>query len=118
MEAASCCFGEGEQGWRPFTLYILMRGGDIYALTPLVLSRFRVSREYLHALSLAVAADLDSVDENATMADKLILRQRLSRASYIPVIRLNMSPESLVRLIGDDKPRSQPSSHKNRPTDT
>ena len=114
MEAASCCFGEGEQGWRPFTLYILMRGGDIYALTPLVPSRFRVSREYLHALSLAIAADLDSVDENATMADKLILRQQGKWVNSI------LSQESVTGIpsysgIGGSSPRKKPSTCLTRP---
>ena len=29
MMPASCCFGSGDHGWRPLTLYILMRNGDV-----------------------------------------------------------------------------------------
>lgn len=76
MEPASCCFGGGHQGWRPFTLYILMRGGDIYALSPLVPSRWNASREYLQNLSLDITADLESLDETATMQEKVVLRQQ------------------------------------------
>lgn len=76
MEPASCCFGEGTEGWRQFTLYILMRGGDIYALTPLVPSRWMASREYLQKISLNITADLESLDQDASLQEKLILRQQ------------------------------------------
>ncbi|KAI5837597.1 hypothetical protein DFP73DRAFT_504399 [Morchella snyderi] len=76
MEPASCCFGEGAEGWRRFTLYILMRGGDIYALTPLVPSRWMASRECLQKLSLSITADLESIDQDASLQEKLILRQQ------------------------------------------
>lgn len=83
MEPMSCCFGEGRQGWRPFTLYILMRGGDIYALTPLVPSRWGASREYLQNLSLDITADLESLDENTTMRERLVLRQQMKWINHV-----------------------------------
>jgi len=76
MEAASCCFGGGHQGWRPFTLYILMRGGDIYALTPVVPSRWKAPREYLQSLSLDINWGLENLEDDVTMEEKLILRQQ------------------------------------------
>lgn len=39
-EPAACTFASGQDLWRPFTLYILMRGGDVYALCPLVPSKW------------------------------------------------------------------------------
>ncbi|RPA90664.1 hypothetical protein L873DRAFT_1848718 [Choiromyces venosus 120613-1] len=76
MEAASCCFGDGHQGWRPFTLYILMRGGDIYALTPVVPSRWKAPREYLQSLSLDINWGLENLEDDVTMEEKLVLRQQ------------------------------------------
>lgn len=53
-----------------------MRGGDIYALTPLVPSRWKASRDYLQNLSLDITADLESLEETATIQEKLMLRQQ------------------------------------------
>lgn len=83
MEPMSCCFGEGRQGWRPFTLYILMRGGDIYALTPLVPSRWGAPREYLQNLSLDITADFENLDETTTLRERLVLRQQMKWINHV-----------------------------------
>ncbi|KAI5787024.1 hypothetical protein DFH27DRAFT_574870 [Peziza echinospora] len=78
FEPSSFCFGTGEQGWRPFTLYILMRGGDIYALSPIVPSRWKASADYLNNLALEISTNLEALTDvaDATMNDKLVLRQQ------------------------------------------
>ncbi|PWW72459.1 hypothetical protein C7212DRAFT_302039, partial [Tuber magnatum] len=83
MEVASCCFGDGLQGWRPFTLYILMRGGDIYALTPVVPSRCKAPREYLHNLSLDINWGLENLEDDITMEEKLVLRQQTKWINHV-----------------------------------
>lgn len=88
----SCCFGEGRQGWRPFTLYILMRGGDIYALSPLVPSRWGASREYLQNLSLDITADFESLDEDTTMRERLVLRQQMKWINHVLNQEKNLAP--------------------------
>lgn len=109
----SCCFGEGRQGWRPFTLYILMRGGDIYALTPLVPSRWGASREYLQNLSLDITADFESLDENTTMRERFVLRQQMKWINHVLNQEKNLvafgntsnkAPTCLTRPDGDKAP--------------
>ncbi|KAL7272503.1 hypothetical protein RUND412_004690 [Rhizina undulata] len=91
MKPASCCFGAGVLGWRPFSLYILMRGGDIYALSPIVPSRWMATPEYLQSLSLDVTAELEGLDENATLAHKLVLRQQAKWINDIMNQEANMT---------------------------
>jgi nucleoporin NUP82 len=76
MEPASCCFGSGDQGWRPFTLYILMRSGDVYALSPLVPSRWQVPRVYTQALSLDITAQMEAFTEETTSEERLVVRHQ------------------------------------------
>jgi nucleoporin NUP82 len=76
MEPASCCFGSGDQGWRPFTLYILMRSGDVYALSPLVPSRWQVPRVYTQALSLDITAQMEAFTQETTSDERLVVRHQ------------------------------------------
>ena len=36
LQPTAACFGTSDSVWSSFTLYILMRGGDLYSLCPLV----------------------------------------------------------------------------------
>jgi len=75
MEPASCCFGPGEQSWRPLTLYILMRSGDIYALSPIVPSRWDAPQGYIQKLSLEITAE-QSFDGETTPEAKATNRHQ------------------------------------------
>lgn len=83
MEPASCCFGAGEQGWRPFTLYILMRGGDIYALSPIVPSRWMATGDYLRNLSMNTAAELEDLNSDASWLKRAAIRSQTKWVNHV-----------------------------------
>ncbi|KAF2104200.1 hypothetical protein NA57DRAFT_30977 [Rhizodiscina lignyota] len=60
MEVASACFGGsgryGEAPWASMTLWIAMKGGDVYALCPLLPSKWQPPSSMVPALSLALKA--------------------------------------------------------------
>lgn len=78
FEPASCCFGSGDLCWRPFTIYVLMRNGDIYALCPVVPSRWLPSSNYLLNLQRELSSALDALGDcpDVTASDRLALRQQ------------------------------------------
>ncbi|CCX32986.1 hypothetical protein FPQ18DRAFT_329475 [Pyronema domesticum] len=76
MAPASCCFGSGESGWRPFTLYILMRSGDVYALNPVVPSRWMASRAYIQMLSMEITEELDAFTEETSTEHRTMIRHQ------------------------------------------
>ena len=67
LEVASACFGGNgsshESGWSAMTLWIAMRSGDIYALCPLLPSKWQASVTLISSLSTA------AVDKEASMED-------------------------------------------------
>lgn len=78
FEPASCCFASGDLSWHPFSLYILMRGGDIYTLCPIVPSRWVPSENYLHNLQRELITHLEALEDSkdVTRSDRLALRQQ------------------------------------------
>jgi len=60
LEVASACFGgtgtSNESGWSAMTLWIAMKGGDVYALCPLLPSRWQPSATLIPSLSTAAVA--------------------------------------------------------------
>ncbi|OLL25409.1 Nucleoporin nup82 [Neolecta irregularis DAH-3] len=65
IEAASCTFGTGTDDWSPFSVYIVMRNGDIYAVCPVVPSQCSASRLYLDRLACYISAKSSHVSELA-----------------------------------------------------
>lgn len=57
MEVASACFGgtgsSAESGWSAMTLWVAMKGGDVYALCPLLPSKWQPSATLIPSLSMA-----------------------------------------------------------------
>ncbi|KAF2834554.1 hypothetical protein M501DRAFT_943938 [Patellaria atrata CBS 101060] len=90
MEVASACFGGTgkryeENPWAAMTLWINMTGGDVYALCPLLPSRWQWSSQYwtsqhLHSLVLDIASkEFASSDDRETQeSDQLIYEQQIS----------------------------------------
>ncbi|KAF8423559.1 hypothetical protein EV426DRAFT_602039 [Tirmania nivea] len=78
FEPASCCFASGDLCWRPFSLYILMRGGDIYSLCPIVPSRWVPSENYLPKLQRELSTQLEALEDSTdvTRSSRLGLRQQ------------------------------------------
>lgn len=60
LEVASACFGgtgaSNESGWSAMTMWIAMKGGDVYALCPLLPSRWQPSATLIPSLSTAAVA--------------------------------------------------------------
>ncbi|KEQ67506.1 uncharacterized protein M437DRAFT_37475 [Aureobasidium melanogenum CBS 110374] len=60
MEVAAACFGaratSDEHGWSPMTLWIAMTEGDVYALCPLLPSKWEPTPTTIPSLSTAVVA--------------------------------------------------------------
>ncbi|GAD93109.1 nuclear pore complex protein An-Nup82 [Paecilomyces variotii No. 5] len=70
MEVASACFGgsghEGEAGWAPMTLWVAMRPGDLYALCPLLPSKWQAPSTTIPSLSAAIVPKLAALEDDAT----------------------------------------------------
>lgn len=60
MEVASACFGgtgsEAESGWSSMTLWIAMKEGDVYALCPILPSKWQPPSTLVPSLTTTVAA--------------------------------------------------------------
>ncbi len=60
MDVASACFGgtgsSGESAWSAMTLWVAMKEGDIYALCPLLPSKWQPSPTLLPSLSTAIVS--------------------------------------------------------------
>ncbi|KAJ5103059.1 hypothetical protein N7532_003588 [Penicillium argentinense] len=67
MEVASACFGgnntEREDAWAPMTLWVAMRPGDLYALCPLLPSKWQTPSTTIPALSSAIIPKLSALEE-------------------------------------------------------
>lgn len=68
MEVASACFGgsgaEGEDAWAPMTLWIAMRPGDLYALCPLLPSRWQAPPATIPSLSATIIPKLSALESD------------------------------------------------------
>ncbi|KLJ10973.1 hypothetical protein EMPG_09804 [Blastomyces silverae] len=68
MEVASACFGghgyEDEEAWAPMTLWVAMRPGDIYALCPLLPSKWQVPSTTIPSLTTSIIHKLASVQSD------------------------------------------------------
>ncbi|PWY70475.1 nuclear pore complex protein An-Nup82 [Aspergillus heteromorphus CBS 117.55] len=68
MEVASACFGgtgtEKEEAWAPMTLWVAMRPGDLYALCPLLPTKWRAPSTTVPSLSAAIIPKLAALEED------------------------------------------------------
>ncbi|PYH95776.1 nuclear pore complex protein An-Nup82 [Aspergillus ellipticus CBS 707.79] len=68
MEVASACFGgsgtEREEAWAPMTLWVAMRPGDLYALCPLLPTKWRATSTAVPSLSAAIIPKLAALEED------------------------------------------------------
>ncbi|THC93434.1 hypothetical protein EYZ11_007093 [Aspergillus tanneri] len=69
MEVASACFGgsgsEDEDAWAPMTLWVAMKPGDLYALCPLLPSKWRAPVTTVPSLSAAILPKLAALEEDS-----------------------------------------------------
>ncbi|KAH8696023.1 hypothetical protein BGW36DRAFT_380084 [Talaromyces proteolyticus] len=126
MEVASASFGgtaqEGEDAWAPMTLWVAMRPGDLYALCPLLPSKWRAPPATIPALSAAIIPKLAAVEDHYSgtevVEDELVAcRQQYEwlkeiddqdsldapeadRVSEMEVFKRPMNPSAIPRLQG------------------
>ncbi|KAJ5921039.1 hypothetical protein N7466_009365 [Penicillium verhagenii] len=77
MEVASACFAgsgnEREDAWAPMTLWVAMRPGDLYALCPLLPSKWQAPSTTIPSLSSAIVPKLAALEESPEdLEDQLI----------------------------------------------
>ncbi len=80
MEVAAACFGaRGSGGWASMTLWIAMRGGDVYALCPLLPQRWAPPPTLLPSLSVSLVARVAALEDDAEASaqEKLLAQQQL-----------------------------------------
>ncbi|KAH8910028.1 hypothetical protein BR93DRAFT_875890 [Coniochaeta sp. PMI_546] len=80
MQAVSACFGDRRSGgWSPMTLWIAMTGGDVYALCPLLPSKWAPPPKLVPALSVSVVAKVAATEDDAETAPeaKRLAQQQL-----------------------------------------
>jgi nucleoporin NUP82 len=75
MEVSAACFGgrgqEDEDGWASMTLWTAMRNGDIYALCPLLPSKWKPTSTTIPSLSIAAVSRMASIaGEDAEMDER------------------------------------------------
>ncbi|KAK6501734.1 hypothetical protein TWF481_009561 [Arthrobotrys musiformis] len=73
IEPTSICFGGVGSIWSIFTLYILMRNGEIYSLCPFLPSKWMLDSDFLDELKFELQAHKevrDSVDTTIPAADR------------------------------------------------
>ncbi|KAI9893467.1 MAG: hypothetical protein M1814_006764 [Vezdaea aestivalis] len=73
MEVAAACFGgtggPEENGWAAMTLWIAMREGDVYALCPLLPSKWQPSLTTIPSLSISSVANLVAVQDDPSITE-------------------------------------------------
>ncbi|KAB5570494.1 hypothetical protein GE09DRAFT_1217927 [Coniochaeta sp. 2T2.1] len=66
MEAVSACFGDRRSGgWSPMTLWVAMKTGDVYALCPLLPSKWSPPPTLVPALSVSIVAKVAATEDDA-----------------------------------------------------
>lgn len=75
MEVAAACFGglgsSDEHGWSPMTLWVAMTEGDVYALCPLLPSKWEPSLTTIPSLTTSVVAKTDMIEYDADISDQV-----------------------------------------------
>jgi len=73
MEVASACFGGRgsgmESGWAPMTLWIAMREGDVYALCPLLPSKWQPPSTLIPSLSVSIVSKSAVIQNDTSVTE-------------------------------------------------
>ncbi|KIX96468.1 uncharacterized protein Z520_07734 [Fonsecaea multimorphosa CBS 102226] len=74
MEASAACFGgrgrEDEDAWASMTLWVAMRNGDLYALCPLLPSRWKPTSTTIPSLTTTAVSRMASINDDETDMDE------------------------------------------------
>lgn len=80
MEVASACFAErGSDGWSPMTLWVAMTEGDVYALSPLLPSKWAPPPTLIPSLSVSIVSKVAAIEDDPDVSEyaKLLAQQQL-----------------------------------------
>ncbi|KAK6197671.1 hypothetical protein LQW54_010680 [Pestalotiopsis sp. IQ-011] len=80
MDVAAACFaGRGSGGWAPMTLWVAMTEGDVYALCPLLPSKWAPPPTLIPSLSVGIVGNLAAIEDDPVVspARKLLAQQQL-----------------------------------------
>ena len=102
LEVASACFGgsglSDESAWSAMTLWLGMKGGDVYALCPLLPSKWQPSSTLLPSLSGGIV-EKAVLHQEADGVDKLESRQYRDQYDWIQDLD---KQEPILMQAGDD----------------
>ena len=80
MEVASACFGDRRSGgWSSMTLWVAMRGGDVYALCPLLPQKWAPPPTLVPSLSVSIVAKVAATEDDSSVPaeSRLLAQQQL-----------------------------------------
>ncbi|RFU77046.1 hypothetical protein TARUN_5182 [Trichoderma arundinaceum] len=80
MEVAAASFAtKGSGGWNPMTLWVAMREGDVYALSPLLPQRWAPPPTLIPSLSVSIVTTVAAIEDDPSVddRDKLLAQQQL-----------------------------------------
>ncbi|PNS18060.1 hypothetical protein CAC42_4019 [Sphaceloma murrayae] len=99
MEVAAACFGgigsSDETGWAPMTLWVAMTEGDIYALCPLLPSKWQPASSTIPSLSTNVVSKASILDYDPNTQDEE-RRQAMQQQKWLADID---SQDPLLELL-------------------
>ncbi|KKY33311.1 putative nuclear pore complex protein an-nup82 [Diaporthe ampelina] len=100
MEVAAASFAARGSGlWSSMTLYIAMRGGDVYALCPLLPELWAPTPTLIPSLSVSIVAKLAAIQDDPEVSpqDKLLAQQQLEWMSDLD----NQEPKIIQDTLGE-----------------
>ncbi|KAK8138192.1 hypothetical protein PG984_001572 [Apiospora sp. TS-2023a] len=112
MDVASAAFaGRGSGGWSAMTLWVAMGQGDVYALCPLLPSRWAPPPTLIPSLSVGIVGNLAAIedDPDVSPAAKLLAQQQLDWMSDLD----NQEPVEVDGPLGE--PPAEVYSRPSRP---
>lgn len=104
MEVSAACFGghgrEEEDGWASMTLWVAMRNGDVYALCPLLPSKWRPASTLIPSLSTSVVTNIACINDDSVGPDgKRAVQQQFEWVQEIDTeepMQLNTDADLLI----------------------
>ncbi|KAG4101288.1 hypothetical protein H8356DRAFT_1656393 [Neocallimastix lanati (nom. inval.)] len=104
MEAVSFTFGGGDD-WEIFTVYVLMKNGDVYAICPFLPSKSIVKKSLLENLSVSIEQRWKESDPDDLVIDQQYKLQRCWISTVLqelkPVKSDNLDKDEEVIIYGN-----------------
>ncbi|KAJ9155120.1 Nucleoporin NUP82 [Pleurostoma richardsiae] len=100
MEVAAASFAARGSGlWSSMTLFVAMRGGDVYALCPLLPQRWAPPATLIPSLSVSIVAKVAAIEDDPEVSPqaKLLAQQQLDWMSEID----NQEPKVVPGSFGE-----------------